>query len=58
MVKYPKDLTLLEKNYYNKFIKKVLDLKCKKCGCEIHVKENELIPECPTCGINTRWKLK
>ena len=34
------------------------DLRCKKCGCEIHVKENELIPGCPACGINTRWKLK
>lgn len=34
------------------------DLKCKKCGCEIHVKETELIPECPACGINTHWKLK
>jgi len=34
------------------------DLKCKKCGYETHVKENELIPECPTCGINTHWKLK
>lgn len=34
------------------------DLVCKKCGCEIHVKEHELIPECPTCGINTHWKLK
>jgi len=34
------------------------DLKCKKCGYEIHVKENKLIPECPACGINTRWKLK
>ena len=34
------------------------DLQCKKCGCEIHVKENELIPECLACGINTHWKLK
>lgn len=34
------------------------DLKCKKCGYEIHVKENELIPECPACGISTHWKLK
>jgi len=34
------------------------DLKCKKCGAEIHVKENELIPECLTCGIKTQWKLK
>ena len=34
------------------------DLKCKKCGCKIHVKEDELIPECPACGINTHWKLK
>ena len=35
-----------------------VDLKCKKCGVETHVKENELIPECPTCGIKTQWKLK
>ena len=34
------------------------DLKCKKCGAETHVKENELIPECPTCGIKTQWKLR
>ena len=34
------------------------DLKCKKCGAEIHVHKDELIPECPKCGINTRWKLK
>ena len=34
------------------------DLKCKGCGAEIHVQEQELIPECPTCGIHTRWKLK
>ena len=34
------------------------DLECKKCGYETHVKESELIPECPTCGLNTHWKLK
>lgn len=34
------------------------DLKCKKCGCEIHVKRDELIPECLACGIKTHWKLK
>ncbi|WP_229855129.1 nitrate/nitrite transporter NrtS [Candidatus Sulfurimonas marisnigri] len=34
------------------------DLKCVKCGCEIHVKKNELIPECKKCGIKTHWKLK
>jgi len=34
------------------------DLICKKCGYETHVQENELIPECPACGINTHWKLK
>ena len=34
------------------------DLKCKKCGIKIHVNKGELIPECPTCGIHTHWKLK
>jgi len=34
------------------------DLKCRGCGAEIHVQENELIPECPKCGIKTHWKLK
>ncbi len=34
------------------------DLKCKKCGYEIHVKKDELIAECPACGIKTQWKLK
>ena len=34
------------------------DLECKKCGAKIHVQKNELIPECPSCGINTHWKLK
>jgi len=34
------------------------DLKCRGCGTEIHVHENELIPECPKCGIKTHWKLK
>ncbi len=34
------------------------DLTCKGCGAQIHVEKNELIPECPTCGIKTHWKLK
>ncbi|MDA3909045.1 MAG: hypothetical protein PF437_08140 [Sulfurimonas sp.] len=34
------------------------DLKCKGCGVQIHVKEGEIIPECPKCGVNTHWKLK
>jgi len=34
------------------------DLKCKGCGAEIHIMQDELIPECPTCGIHTQWKLK
>ena len=34
------------------------DLKCKKCGEEVHVDKGELIPECPKCGIKTHWKLK
>ena len=34
------------------------DLKCRECGEEIHVAQNELIPECPKCGIHTHWKLK
>ena len=34
------------------------DLRCKKCSCSVHVKRDHLIPECPTCGIYTKWKLK
>ena len=34
------------------------DLKCLDCGALIHVKKDELIPECPTCGIKTHWKLR
>ena len=34
------------------------DLACKKCGKEIHVHKNELIPECPSCGLATHWKLR
>ncbi|MCF6310683.1 MAG: nitrate/nitrite transporter NrtS [Sulfurimonas sp.] len=32
-------------------------LKCTKCGEEIHVHKDELIPECSKCGLNTHWKL-
>jgi len=34
------------------------DLECIKCGEEIHVHKDELIPECSSCGITTQWKLK
>lgn len=34
------------------------DLQCQICKEEIHVMKNELIPECPKCGIHTRWELK
>jgi len=34
------------------------DLKCRGCGEELHVHENELIKECSKCGIHTKWKLK
>jgi len=35
------------------------DLKCIECGTEeVHVHKDELIPECSTCGINTKWRLK
>jgi len=34
------------------------DLQCKGCGTTIHVQKDELIPECPKCGVTTRWKLK
>ncbi|MFK5938160.1 MAG: nitrate/nitrite transporter NrtS [Sulfurimonas sp.] len=34
------------------------DLVCGKCKAQIHLKENELIPECPVCGIKTKWRLK
>ena len=34
------------------------DIECKKCKCKIHIHKDELIPECPLCGINTKWRLK
>ena len=34
------------------------DIQCKGCGATIHIQKDELIPECPKCGIKTRWKLK
>ncbi len=34
------------------------DLICKSCGVtKIHIKKDELIPECPNCGVKTHWKL-
>ncbi len=33
------------------------DLKCRGCGAKIHIHKDELIPECPKCGVKTRWKL-
>ena len=33
------------------------DLKCSGCGNTITIKKDELIPECPKCGVTTRWKL-
>ena len=35
-----------------------VDLECKGCGAEIHLKKDELIPKCPTCGTHTHWQLK
>ncbi|MDF1875143.1 nitrate/nitrite transporter NrtS [Sulfurimonas sp. SAG-AH-194-I05] len=34
------------------------NLKCSKCTETIYVEKGTLIPECPACGIHTRWKLK
>lgn len=34
------------------------DLECKGCGISIHVNKGELIPECPKCGLKTKWRLK
>jgi len=34
------------------------DLKCKGCEAQVHVDKGQLIPECPSCGIKTHWKLK
>ena len=33
------------------------NLKCKGCGVKIHVNKNDMIPECPKCGLKTHWKL-
>ena len=34
------------------------DLKCKGCQAEIHVEKDSLIPECSSCGLQTKWRLK
>ena len=34
------------------------DLECKVCHENVHVLQDELIPECPKCGIHTKWSLK
>ena len=31
-------------------------LTCKHCKQITHVNENQIIPECPRCGIKTQWK--
>lgn len=33
------------------------DLQCKKCGSLVHVKKDQLIPECKQCGIHTHWRV-
>lgn len=33
------------------------DLKCIGCNAKTHVHENEVVPECPKCGVKTHWKL-
>lgn len=35
-----------------------VDLECSVCHEKIHLKENEIIPECGNCGINTHWHLR
>ena len=35
-----------------------VDLECSVCHEQVHLKENEIIPECGKCGINTHWHLK
>ncbi len=32
------------------------NLICKKCKSSLHVKENNIIPECPKCGLKGLWK--
>ena len=33
------------------------DLECRNCHQKVRVKENTLIPECPTCKVFTKWKI-
>ena len=33
------------------------ELECKTCHQKELVKQTERIPECPQCGINTKWKI-
>ncbi len=32
------------------------DLKCNTCKCKSHVNKGETIPECPKCGLKSKWK--
>ncbi len=34
------------------------DLECKKCKYTMYIHKDALIPECPHCGIKTKWRLK
>jgi len=34
------------------------DLKCAVCKAEVHVAKEEIIPECPNCGLESHWKLR
>ncbi len=31
-------------------------LTCKKCKSSLHVDQNNIIPECPKCGLKGLWK--
>lgn len=36
-----------------------VELECHSCyKSEISLKEGQIIPECPNCGLKTKWRLK
>jgi len=32
------------------------NLTCKRCKSSLHVEQNEIIPECPKCGLKGKWR--
>ena len=33
-------------------------IRCRRCRSETDVEEGSVVPDCPTCGTNARWKMR